>query len=901
MLSPEQRTLMAERLKQVVTACGDPVEQRNALTAALRGWVDAERETLRQRFGEEPAGAIFCHEQATLFDLLLARLYKVATKLVAAKLGPLPAEADLCVAAVGGYGRSALSPWSDIDLVFIPAHEENEAIDAVVREILLLLGDVLVPGRHPQVAHSYRPLSDLGLIDHQTATALLESRFVVGNESLHIHFMQNLLRSIEPVEFVHLNYEERQAVWLDARQSVFAVEPNLKSGPGGLRDFHAAIWVAKVVYGIADWDILNALRQRGVVTYGECEAVIQALEFLLLLRNWIHYRRGQKLDVLHVEYQHGLGEALRYPDGVERPAEQVMREYYKCARVIHDFSRRLLFTCRHQRLEFRHGTHVVNWMMAPNHEGIFREDPARLVLVYEERQRLRLPHAVDLERLITTNAELINRPVLNKLAVGSSLRRILTSTNDVAGTLRYMLRTGVLERLLPEFEPLMTFLPGDPAHEYTVGEHTLKVIEELQRLRDTPVGEDEQTLSDAFRMIREPEVLFLAALFHDVGKLDKTGEHSLTGAPVAAAVARRLGLPETSVERIGFLVREHLTMMRTARLRALPLPDTIEGFLKTLPQDDPLDALDMLAILTWSDARSVGDNIFRESERRMLMELFVKAAKWINERPAVDEPGARERIGRRLRDNAALRNVDPAVIQRHLGAMPTWYAVNTPPALIAKHILYLDRVDKGEDPVVEFYHALQAMHTELTVATNDRPGLLRDIAAAVTANNLDIYLAQSDVSVPPCDGCGRRSLAKIWVDDFGQPLGQVKRDRLRHDLESVLGGHETAAEVLLRRGKQVPENVVLHTVKVSNTDSRQHTVVTFRADDQRGLLYCLTNALAAEGLDIVVAKITTWRGAAEDAFYVVTQQQAKVDDDQTAELTDRLRQRLTAEPVAEGG
>ncbi|NUP98641.1 MAG: HD domain-containing protein [Armatimonadetes bacterium] len=817
--------------------------------------------------------------------------------IVTDRLGPIPPEADLCLAAVGGYGRAAMAPWSDIDIVFIPAHEENETIDALVREMLLLLSETLLPSRHPQVAHSYRPLSDLGLIDHQTATALLESRFVAGNGSLHIHFMQQLTRSIEQVEFVHLNLEERQVVWDDARQSIFAVEPNLKAGPGGLRDFHAAIWVAKVVFGLQDWDILGMLKQRGTLTWDECDAVLKALEFVLRCRNWLHYARGQKLDVLHVDYQNELGLGLGYqPEGYETPAEQVMRDYYAAARIIHNFARRLIAAAQQERLAFRHGTHVANWTLYPNHDGIFREDPARLVLVYEERQRLNLTHSLELERLISSSIGALDETARAKLGLGASFLRILGSPKDVAGTLRDMLRTGVLEQLLPELAPLMLFLPGDPAHEYTVGEHTLKVVEELQRLRDRPHGEDERTVSDAFRALQEPEVLFMAALFHDVGKLDRGGEHSVTGAPVGAAVAKRLGMLEGPVERVRFLILQHLTMMRTARLRALPLPETIDAFIRILPEDDPLDALDMLTILTFGDARSVGENVFRDNERRMLMELFVKAAKWIQDRPSVDEPGARERISRRLRDAPALREIDPEIVRRHLAGMPTWYAVNTPPALMAKHIGYLQRVARGEDPVVEFYHALQAMHTELTVCTGDRPGLLRDIAAAVTANNLDIYLAQSDVCQCVEGGGESRSIATVWVDDFGQPLGQVKRDRLRADLESLMSDHETADQVLARRGKVVPDQVVLHGVKVNNADSRQHSVVMVRADDQKGLLYRLAQALADENLDIMVAKITTWRGAAEDAFYVVSHDTGqKLTDAAADRLAARLVARLTGE------
>lgn len=900
-MGPDFRGQLAERLRQATAGCGSVLTDREAVTAAVCGFIDQERAALRERFVAAPTGAAYSLAHSLIFDVVLAALFRMANEVVADRRGPIPPEAQLCVAAVGGYGRATLSPWSDIDMVFIPASEDNEAIDAVVREMLMLMGETLTPGRHPLVAHSYRPLGDLGLIDHQTATALLESRFIAGDDSLHVHFMQRLIRSIEPVEFLHLNLEERREVWVSANQSVFAVEPNLKNGPGGLRDFHAAIWVSKVVYGIQDWDILEVLRQRGVVSWDDTTAVLEALERILLARNWLHDAKGQKLDVLHVDYQQAMAQGLGYDHaGVVTAGELLMRDIYRSARIIHSFSRRLLETVQRQRLDFRHGTHVVNWTLHPNHEGIFAEDPGRLVYIYEERQRLALEDSVELERLISQNLHRLDTTVRERPAVGSSFLRILGSEGDVAGTVRDMMLSGVLERLLPELEPLMVFLPGDPAHEYTVGEHSLKVMDELQRLRYDPEGEDEASLSEAMAALQEPEVLYLAALFHDIGKLDRGSDHSTTGAPVGERVALRLGMQPSAAARVRFLIQEHLTMTRTARLRATTLPETIEKFVTVLPEDAQLDALDMLMLLTSADASSVGRDVFRENEKRLLMELFTKAARWVQERPTVDEPGATERISRRLRAAPAFRDIDPERIRRHLSGMPTWYAVNTPPALIAKHMAYLERVAQGEPVVVEFYHALQAMHTELTVCLADRPGILRDIAAAVTANNLDIYLVQSDVCMLTEPDERQVAIATIWVDDFGQPLGQVKKDRLRADLEKLLTGQEDAIEVLARRGKVVPERLVLHGINVNNSDSRQHTVVNIRADDQKGLLFKLTDSMASEGLDISVAKVTTWRGAAEDAFYVRSlEHRRKLTDDEAERVTERLRERLGGEDAAE--
>ncbi|MBI2301447.1 MAG: HD domain-containing protein [Armatimonadetes bacterium] len=866
---------------------------------ACREFVVHARESLFQEFREHPTGSELCARHSAVFDVLLAELYRLATDSVEERGDLERGEATLCVAAVGGYGRASLAPWSDIDVVMIPSEEAHPFTDLVVRELTFLLADILTPGVLPQPAHSYRPLSDLGLIDHQTATALLESRRIAGDGSLHIHFMQSLMRSIDPVEFLELNLKERQEVWDSPRESLYAVEPNLKSGPGGLRDFHAAIWVAKVVYHVPDWDVLQELQRTGVITQVEREQVVKALEFNLLCRNWLHLRRGLKLDVLHADYQPEMAGDLGYRDEGKLAAhELLMADCYANARVIADFSRRLAATAREQRLGYRDGLYVERWTFYPAHDGVFGEDPTRLVQVFRECQRLRMARSLQLDRLVASHAAELGEGV-RTLAAGAAFLEILSSADDVAGTLRAMHETGVLAQVLPEFDPLMHFLPGDPAHEYTVGEHSLKVVEEIQRLRDHPTDEHEQMLSGVVRGLQEPEVLYFAALFHDVGKRDRSGDHSNTGAVVAERVARRLGFQESAVSRIDFLVRHHLDMMRTARLGALAMPWTIERFAGILPQSDPVDALDMLVALTYGDTRSVGVDVLREHDTRQLLELFVKTLKWVRDRPLEGEAVSIERVTRRLAGAEALRDIPGEMLQRHLDRMPTWYAVNTPPALIAKHIAYLDRVSRSEDPVVEFYHALNAMHTEVTVCTKNRRGLLRDIAATVTANNLDINLAHLDV----CEPSGERpdeSIATIWVDDFGHPLGPQKRNRLQSDIEKVLTDEEDVPSLLTRRGKSVPTSLLVHSVKVSNADSQQHTVVVIRAGDQRGLLYRLADALLEERLDIVVAKVTTWRGAAEDAFYVVSNRTGhKVPDEETDTLATRISARLTGERVEE--
>lgn len=896
---------LEQRLREALEACvaseeyaqSSPAQQRmqvrRARLNAFRQFIDAERERLRQRTLEQPTGLETARAHAEVFDSLIAAMYALAQAEVRAYVSPSLVEENegkLAIAAVGGYGRAQLSPFSDIDVVFIPSHEGHPWIDAVVREIYRMLVDTLDPRRHPKVSHAYRPFSDLNLLDHQTLTALLESRFLAGDEHLFQHFMYEVLRQINPVSFVYETRRERAEVWQARGRSLYAVEPDLKNSPGGLRDFHTAVWIAKITHQISEWNVLGELQRRWVLSSAQCSEVLEALEFLQSLRNWLHFRRGQRLDILHVEYQGELARTLGYISDEERSAEErFMEDYYTRARTIADFSRRMIRRCDHVRLPLEEGFWVQNGTLQAGHEGIFRESPARFIKAFEFAQRYCLVFSLELEELLRREVSLIDAELQRNPDAAASFWAILSSPHDVAGTLRAMLDQGVLERYLPELGAALPLIPFDPAHDYSIGEHSLRVVEELQALRD---GRDPEArlLHDVFTQVTEPALLYLAALLHDVGKVQHQADHSEAGADLACRVAGRLGLGEDRAACLEFLIREHLLMPRTARLWSLALPETIERFVDRIPTPD---SLDMLYLLSYTDIKAVGERVLRDTDKRLLQELYLKARREWERRSSRLERGdtaamERARVRRRVARELSLRDLPEEQVEAHLQAMPPWYAVNTAPVVIARHLEYVQRVP-AEHVVTDFYHERQAHYTEMTVCTWDRLGLLRDIAGALTANNIDIYLVQMDVrrDARPI------SISSWWIDDYGQPVSEVKRSRVVEDLQAVLRDGKAVSKILQRRGKRLADGIRLQSLELRNDISREHTVVQVRATDQIGLLYLLCAAMVEEGLDIATAKVTTWRGGAEDAFYVTDAQGAPLTEESCRRIAERLWRRLS--------
>lgn len=856
-----------------------------------RQFLDEHQERIRRDFLRSPRGIETAEQQAALFDTLLTTMFDRAQ---ARALRRHPSsngegEAALAMVAVGGYGRRQLSPFSDVDIVFIPSREAHPAVDEVVREVFSLLTETLLPLHHPRISHSYRPPTDIPLLDHQSLTALLEARFLAGDLSLFHGFMEVLLEHVHQADFILGLWRER---WLQHRElhsGVHLVEPNVKESPGGLRDFHSAIWLAKTAFQIRHWDVLEELMRLGHLQPQERQALIEALEFLLRLRHALHWEKGQKQDVLFVQYQGPLAQFLGYPS-----EELLMEDYYRHAERLHAFFYQVVRWCDEIALPVDPGVFVRYrhvWVEGP---AFLREAPHRMVKAFAVAQRYGLHIAPSAERWIQEVTREVGGRILEDAEAAPYFLRILGGEGDVSGTLEHMLRLGLLEHLLPEFAPLMRLVPFDPAHEFTVGEHSLRVVRVLQEIRDHPDA-DTQWLSSLMRSLQEPHLLVLAALLHDAGKAERGRDHTEAGVEIAQEVCRRLGVFGEQRDLVVFLVREHLLMSRTSRLRSLALPETIERFLSHIPN---ALALDMLYLLTYADNSAVGPNVLRDVEKRLLQELYelAKMEFLSREQEALGLP-RKARLEQALRwveRELSLSQLPQEEVRQHLQAMPTNYVLNTPPEEIALHIRCIARLPE-EKVVVSYRTPKRANYTEVVVCLYDRPGVLRDIAGALALNNVDIYLAQLDNRLTE----PRISITTLWVDDHGQPVTERRLSQMVEDLRAVLLQEKSVEELLRQRRSGLGERVRLDSVEVRNDLSRSHTVIQFRAQDQVGLLYLLCRAITSLNLDIFTAKVTTWRGMAEDAFYVTDLQGRKLPDEACEELEQQLRARLEMAPQRE--
>ena len=337
----------------------------------------------------------------------------------------------------------------------------------------------------------------------------------------------------------------------------------------------------------------------------------------------------------------------------------------------------------------------------------------------------------------------------------------------------------------------MNFIPGDAAHKFTVGEHSLRAVENLGKL----FSEDDEQFTDIFSRIQNLEVLFLATLMHDCGKLDTGRDHSRAGASAARKVAARLGLSQESCDRVEFLVRHHLRMGGTARLRDLHQRKTIRDFISVV-KDQQL--LDMLFLLTVADHRAVGSSNWNQVQVRFLLELHERAMSALKS-PHSDGPDI-ERHRSRVRRELALASIPPDEVDEHCASMPASYLLNTPPDDLAAHIGYVRTVRAGS-PAVDMKDDRAGQFTLLTVVAGDRQGLLSEIAGVVHAMKIDVHAARIFTRHSPVDDI---AIDILYIDFEGRQLAEMKKWQLEAGLMEVLGGNIPHGRFSAAVGQKAP-------------------------------------------------------------------------------------------------
>ncbi|NSW80126.1 MAG: HD domain-containing protein [Chthonomonadetes bacterium] len=845
-------------------------------------WVRHQREQMMQNLRAPEDGLEACRSFTALADAVVRRLFTLAVQ-----RARVPHPPEIAVAATGGYGRMDLSPHSDIDITFIPERDGDAATDRIIREMFRLLMDVLMEYGRLKVGYAYRLLDDCPTLDHTTQTTLVDARLVTGSRRVFARFLEEFWAHFNPTDFLFRKIRERRQIRAKYGTTPYLVEPHVKEGAGGLRDIHLVRWLGAGWAGLptaGEWEYLVS---REWLTEEDAHHLAQAQEFLTRVRNHLHVLAGEQRDLLTIAKQEEIAQRMGYQPQEHTPAvELFMHDYYTYAVHAHRICEEIIHRVEQSRHVLGIGLDCERKEVIASENLLQREDPVWMLWAIRLAQQYELNLSVPLQRFMRSVAS--TKPqTRDPKHLAETFLSILQAPEGVARALRQMAETGVLGWILPEFESIRTLIPYDPSHEFTVGEHTLRVIENLEGLNTIT----DPHYADYRRIFQETphrEVLYLAALLHDAGKGIPDKDHSEAGAALAEQVGRRLFLSEDAIADLVFLVRHHLLMAETSRLRDLNLDETIRDFVHVV---DTIDRLNMLYLLTYADTHAVGSGVWTEVKAAFLRELHRKAERFLMASEAVEHaPPDMGRFRRRLVKELSLENLPEEMVTRHLNLMPATYLLNTAQEQIGLHIRMVQEAIQGV-PQLAFQTPPDASVTELTVCAIDdpEPGLLAKIAGVLYAAQVAVHAA----NVFTRSGEIKVAIDTLWVDYRGRPIPPAKRAEIEENMKAVLTG-ETSVTDLLHRGRRTgqapPElvNLVIH-----HDLSEQFTVIEVRTTEHIGMLYWVCRALSRLGWNIHSAKLSTWAGKAVGVFYVTDTEGRKFHAD-AQRLKDTLAEGISA-------
>jgi [protein-PII] uridylyltransferase len=792
---------------------------------------------------------------SSLVDDILKDIYTISCQIADAK-APRDSNSGLSIVATGGYGRRELNPYSDIDIAFIPSEEDDPWVESVVHTAFKLVMDVFLSLRTVRVGYAFRPVSDASTWDLPTKTALLDSRHICGESTLSNVLSHRVREVLSPLDIVlettSLDDPLQKQLFTD-----YLVEPNLKDGPGSLRDLHRGRWIFKLFLGVEDGALDSALQYRTGIRERQIGELHEAADWFWKARTWLHLKSGKLSDVLITNYQDPIARELN-----NCTAQEWLSKHLSYAETLARFResavRTLLqgpFNVDGIRLEG--GTlHVQDAISDADYEVRLFRAAQRYSIPISLLESRRLDHA-------RNQPQDILKPSIEEVW---AFNEILNEDRNIAPTLRVLARFGIMDRFIPNFSETMRFVPPDPVHRYTVGEHSFRIIEHLENLR---AGRDPggPRFTDLLHQCPHFDILCLAALLHDAGKLLPGDDHCEKSAELAKTVSESLRLAPEKSAILDIIIRQHLLLMRTVRLLDLKSSNVLQRVADRVPD---IEALRYLYVFTYVDTCAVRDKYWTSMDYRDLEDLYRKMQVFY-ESSSDDATGKLEhedKVGLVRKKLAALRafKKDSAAL-KHCDEMPSGYILNTALDEIAFHLQLIKGLEK-ENVVLDIYNRPGDDYSTLTVCTHDdpRPGMLAKITGVLYGCDVDIQKAQAFTTTREKPVV----LDTLWIRSHGLQVAEKKARRIQEILKEVLSGTKTIDQFLADTVKAAPEKIIVDGIDLRNDLSEEHTVVHILARDLQGLLYIMTRSLSRCGLHIHSAKIWTRNGLAENNFYVTT-------------------------------
>jgi len=784
---------------------------------------------------------------------------------------------DMALVAVGGFGRDQLFPYSDVDvLLLLPDGTVPEAGSALRTKLEGFIGSCWDTGL--EIGSSVRTVAEClaeSAGDVTVQTSLLESRLVCGNAPLFAEFQRQYRAQMNPQAFLVAKTLEMRQRHTKYENTPYSLEPNCKESPGGLRDLQMILWVSQAAGLGSNWKELAA---SGMATAFEVRQIERNEALLCLIRARLHAAAGRHEDRLVFDLQTAVAESFGYrsqaPDGSRLPmraSESLMRRYYWAAKAVSQLSQILLLNIEERLNPSTHEPRPINerffekaGLIEVASDDLYTRDPHAILetfLLYQTTVGLKDLSARTLRALYNARGVMdsaFRRDPVNR----DAFMRILQQPSGITHAMRLMNQTSVLGRYLWPFRRIVGQMQHDLFHVYTVDQHILMVLRNVRRFFMAEHAHEYPFCSQLAGGWDKPWILYVAALFHDIGK-GRGGDHSQIGAEEVRRFCRQHGVDREDARLIEFLVREHLTMSTVAQKQDLSDSDVIGTFAQRVGNERSLTAM---YLLTVADIRGTSPKVWNAWKGKLLEDLYRATLRTLGGRA----PDAAAEIEARKREALVLLALNALPFEAHKALWATLdvsYFMRHDAADIAWHTRHLSRHVGAAKPVVRARQSLAGDGLQVMVYAADQADLFARICGYFDRVGFSIL----DARVHTANNGYALDTFQVVASSASEQPGHYRE--LTHMVESDLmrvieeGGPlpEPTRKRVSRRVKSFP---VAPRVTLRPDEKAQRWLLAISASDRAGLLYLVARILAQHHLSVQLAKVSTLGERVEDTFLI---------------------------------
>lgn len=811
-------------------------------------------------------------------------------------------QTDLGLFAVGGYGRREMLPYSDVDIMILSQDEITSDQEKLISIFISSLWDV----GNFKPAISVRTISDCveqATNDLTVATALIESRLIIGNIHLTKWPRRIVSQTWTDKTFFDAKMDEQAKRYAAHNDTESNLEPDIKNAPGGIRDINQIGWIAKRHFRV---NRIYDLVHLGFISEFELGVLEEAESFLWEIRHHLHRLTKRDENRLLFDYQRDIATLFGYSrtehQSPNYPIEQFMKRYYRSAQQVSTLNEMLLAYFNESVItprlphyerkieEINENFKLVDGKLAVQHHKIFSERPSAILELFYI-----LANRPDIEgirartlRLLTLAAKRIDQNYRNNPEHQALFMAIIRSPHRLYDTLVAMKRYSVLGNYIPTFGQIMGLMQYDLFHIYTVDAHTLLLLRNLNRFKAREFAKDFPVVSSVFQRLARRDIVYLAALFHDIAK-GRGGDHSELGAEDAIKFCRTHGFTERECKLVAWLIQNHLLMSMTAQKKDISDPDVVQAFAEKLGD---MEHLDYLYTLTVADINATNPKLWNSWRASLMRQLYTHARDVI--RSGLGRPVDYQMLiedtkfaaSELLVNDFSLYDVE--TVWQELGDE---YFIKESADEIAWHTRAILQHGNNPEPLVlmRAHRQFAQDAVQLFIYTQDQPNLFATTVAVFDRMNLDVQDARIITATTAF------SLdTYVVLDRFGTLL--TDPDRAKTVIEALVKALSQSDKYPNLMQRRIPRQLrhfdIENTVDITLNAALQQNMVEIATLDHPGLLAKIGGLFMMQGLDIHSARIATLGERAEDIFFVTKKDNIPMSNSEAKTFAAQLKSAL---------